>query len=74
MLRSVTSLIYSNLKAFESHGIRSFWPVVFDRCNSLITECRGGLSRAQPDGRANSMALAWRQREGPKTRGSPRLR
>eukprot|EP00971_Amphidinium_carterae_P125290 2482376-Amphidinium_carterae.1 len=49
-------------------------PVNLDRCNTLITECRGGLPRPHLAGRANSTALAWRRRAAPKSRGSQSLR
>eukprot|EP00971_Amphidinium_carterae_P195434 3878431-Amphidinium_carterae.1 len=48
--------------------------VSLDRYNTLITESTFGLARPQLPGRANSTALAWRQRASPKDRGSQSLR
>eukprot|EP00971_Amphidinium_carterae_P332789 6467120-Amphidinium_carterae.1 len=51
-----------------------FESVNLDRCNTLITWCMGGRPQPQLAGRANSTALAWRQRSGPKNCGSQSLR
>eukprot|EP00971_Amphidinium_carterae_P342447 6481756-Amphidinium_carterae.1 len=48
--------------------------VNLNRCNTLITGCMAGRPRPQPVWRANSTALAWRQRAGLKTRDSQSLR
>eukprot|EP00971_Amphidinium_carterae_P093382 1847741-Amphidinium_carterae.1 len=48
--------------------------VNLDRCNTLITESAFGLPGPQLPGRADSTALVWRQRAGPKDRGSQSLR
>eukprot|EP00971_Amphidinium_carterae_P124109 2458358-Amphidinium_carterae.1 len=42
--------------------------VSLERCNTVITESTGGLPRPQLAGRANSTALAWKQRAGPTNR------
>eukprot|EP00971_Amphidinium_carterae_P176524 3499889-Amphidinium_carterae.1 len=47
--------------------------VNLDRCNTLISESTGSLPQPQLAGRANSTELAWRQRAGPKMRGSQSL-
>eukprot|EP00971_Amphidinium_carterae_P004746 95082-Amphidinium_carterae.1 len=44
-----------------------------DRCNTLITESTNGPSQPHLAGRANSTALAWRQRPCPKMRDSQSL-
>eukprot|EP00971_Amphidinium_carterae_P243632 4838383-Amphidinium_carterae.2 len=44
----------------------------FERCSTLVIECRGGLPQPQLLGRANPTGLAW-QAANPKMRGSQSL-
>eukprot|EP00971_Amphidinium_carterae_P180840 3587326-Amphidinium_carterae.1 len=53
---------------------RSFEFVDRNRCHTFIARCAGGWPQPQLAGRAASTALVQRQREGPKMRGSRRLR
>eukprot|EP00971_Amphidinium_carterae_P310706 6174151-Amphidinium_carterae.1 len=53
-------------------GLQNFCESVYlDRCNTVITECTGGVPRLQLLGRDNSAALAWRRF---RNRGSQSLR